>query len=83
MRNMFPDRKVVERIRRQYPKGCRVELIEMNDPYRKLQPGEKGVVRFVDDIGTVFVDWNCGSGLGVVYGEDHIRRITEEDSHVE
>lgn len=83
MRNMFPDEKVVERIRKQYPVGCRVELIEMNDPYRKLPPGEKGTVNFVDDTGTVFVDWDCGSGLGVAYGEDRIRKITEEDSHVE
>ena len=25
--------------------------------------------------GTVFVDWDCGSGLGVVYGEDYIRKL--------
>ena len=23
----------------------------------------------------LFVNWDCGSGLGVVYGEDHIRKI--------
>ena len=33
------------------------------------------MVDFVDDIGTVFVNWDNGSRLGVVYGEDVIKRI--------
>lgn len=73
--NNFPKSAAVERIRLAYPSGCRVELISMDDPYIKLQPGERGTVRCVDDIGTVFVDWDCGSSLGVAYGVDHIRRL--------
>ena len=57
------------------PQGTRVELINMNDPYTKLKPGDHGTVSMVDDTGTIFVNWDCGSGLGVVYGEDHIRKI--------
>lgn len=75
--NTFPSRKIVEMIRQTYPKGTRVELVSMNDPYTKLKPGDRGTVDHVDDIGTVFVRWDCGSGLGVVYGEDHIRKINE------
>ena len=73
--NGFPRKEVVERLRQQYPKGTRVELIYMNDPYTKLKPGDRGTVTMVDSIGTVFVRWDCGSGLGVAYGEDHIRKI--------
>lgn len=73
--NSFPSRKTVERIREQYPEGCRVELINMDDPYSRLSPGEQGTVNLVDDTGTVFVDWDCGSHLGVVYGIDHIRKL--------
>ena len=73
--NEFPSKETVERIRRMYPKGTRVELIHMNDPFSKLNPGDKGTVSMVDDIGTVHVHWDCGSGLGVAYGEDHIRKI--------
>ena len=73
--NSFPSKETVERLRAMYPKGCRVELIDMSDPYSKLKPGAQGVVIFVDDIGTVFVNWDNGSGLGVAYGEDHIRKI--------
>jgi hypothetical protein len=73
--NNFPSKATVERIRTAYPSGCRVELISMDDPYTKLQPGERGTVRCVDSIGTVFVDWDCGSGLGIAYGVDHIRKL--------
>ncbi|EOS23538.1 hypothetical protein C806_03044 [Lachnospiraceae bacterium 3-1] len=71
----FPDRETVERIRKMYPIGTRVELIHMDDPYSRLKPGDKGTVRLVDDTATVFVDWDCGSGLGIVYGEDRVRKL--------
>lgn len=65
-------------LREQYPKGTRIELIHMDDPYNtKLIPGSKGTVRCVDDIGTIHVQWDCGSSLGIVYGEDACKKITE------
>ena len=73
--NGFPSREVVERLRQRYPAGCRVELISMNDPYATLKPGDQGTVVAVDDIGTVHIDWDNGSGLGAAYGADVIRRI--------
>ena len=49
----FPSQDTVEQIRKAYPAGTRVELIEMNDPYNtKLEPGSRGTVRFVDSAGT-------------------------------
>lgn len=72
----YPTQEKVKRIRELYPIGCRVELVQMGaDPYSKLKPGEQGIVNHIDDIGTIFVSWNCGSGLGMVYGVDHIRRL--------
>lgn len=76
---VFPKREVVEAVRARYPVGTRVELVSMNDPYSKLKPGDRGTVRSVDDTGTVFVGWDCGSGLGVVYGEDEIRILEGGD----
>lgn len=73
--NKFPSKETVERIRQQYPSGTRVELVSMNDPYTKLKPGDQGTVRLMDDIGTVHINWDCGSTLGAAYGEDVIRRI--------
>ena len=67
----YIDEKTLKQLREQYPPGTRVELVHMDDPYnRKLVPGCKGTVRCVDDIGTIHVRWDCGSSLGVVYGED-------------
>lgn len=71
----IPDRAVVERIKAQFKPGTRVELIYMNDPYTNIPPGTKGTVKHVDDIGTIFVNWDCGSSLGVAYGEDKCRII--------
>lgn len=75
MLNQFPPRSVVERIRDHYPKGARVELLSMSDPYTALKRGDQGTVISVDDIGTVHIAWDNGSSLGAAYGEDHIRRI--------
>ncbi len=73
--NKFPSQKEIEQVRKTYPIGCRVELILMDDPYSRLSPGDLGTVSSVDDTGTVFVRWDCGSGLGVVYGVDRIRKV--------
>jgi hypothetical protein len=75
---IFPDKETVELVRKQYPIGTRVELVKMDDPYSRLKPGERGTVKSVDDTGTVFVSWASGSGLGVVFGEDVIRKVPAE-----
>ncbi len=40
-------KEIAERRRTMYPKGTRVELISMDDPYTKLLPGDKGTVETV------------------------------------
>ena len=50
--------ELLHELRKQYPKGIRVKLIKMNDPYNtKLAPGCLGTVRCVDDVGTIHVQW--------------------------
>lgn len=73
--NDFPSRETVEKIKKMYPVGSRVELIQMDDPYTSLKPGDRGTVRSVDDTGTVFVNWDEGSGLGIVYGVDRVQKL--------
>lgn len=75
MSNNYPSRETVEALRQQYPKGTRVELVNMDDPYTKLHPGDRGAVEMVDDIGTIFVKWDSGSSLGVAYGVDSIKKL--------
>ncbi len=74
---IFPRKETVDRIKKEYPAGTRVELISMNDPYAHIPEGTKGTVSCVDDTGTIHVNWDNGSGLGIVYGEDSCRKITE------
>lgn len=66
-------REVVERLKKQYPAGCRVELLRMDD-IQAPPIGTKGTVIGVDDIGSIMVRWDNGSGLSVAYGEDSCRR---------
>jgi len=51
-------------------KGDRVRLVRTSDPYAALIRGALGTVGFVDSLGTVHVDWDCGYKLGLVPGED-------------
>jgi hypothetical protein len=70
----FPSREVVERVRKAYPRGCRVELTCMDD--MQAPPiGTRGTVTGVDDIASIMVDWDNGSGLSVAYGEDSCRKL--------
>jgi hypothetical protein len=75
----FPNKEQVEQQRKTYLKGTRVELVSMSDPYTKLKPGDLGTVDFVDDTGTAFIIWDCGSHLGAVYGEDKIRLLSKAE----
>ncbi len=78
MNNNFSSRETVERIRTQYPVGCRVELVRMDDP-QAPPVGTKGTVRYVDDIGSLGIAWDNGSSLQVVYGEDLCRKLEGAD----
>ena len=69
--------KMLEQLKNSYPKGTRVRLIKMNDPYTKIEPGTLGTVTGVDDIGTIHVNWDSGSSLGVAFGEDECQKIEE------
>jgi hypothetical protein len=77
--NNFISKTALEARRARYKKGTRVELVSMTDPYTKLKPGNTGTVDFVDDTGTVFIIWDSGSHLGVVFGEDEIRLLSKAE----
>ena len=71
-------KEALQSLRDHYPKGTRVELVSMDDPFNtRLIPGCMGTVIAVDSIGTIHVAWDCGSSLGVVYGEDSCRKVAE------
>ncbi|OKL46997.1 hypothetical protein BSR28_06145 [Boudabousia liubingyangii] len=50
--------------------GRRIRLDDTSDPYTSLTPGAEGTINNVDDLGTIHVNWDNGSTLGLVPGED-------------
>ena len=72
----FPNKETVERIRREYSAGARVELVRMED-VQSPPVGTKGTVLGVDDTGSLLMRWDTGSGLIVVYGEDIVRKVDD------
>ena len=66
--------EVLAHLREEYPAGTRVELIEMNDPYREMPPGLKGTVQMVDDAGGIQINWDNGSTLAAIHGFDKIKK---------
>lgn len=71
---MFPSKEIVEAIRKNYPAGTRVELLEMDD-VQAPPIGTMGKVMGVDDTGSLMVNWDNGSGLNVVYGMDRVKKL--------
>lgn len=72
----FPSRDIVEKVRAEYPVGTRVELVQMDD-FQAPPVGTKGTVRGVDDTASIMVNWDNGSHLNVIHGEDTCKKITE------
>lgn len=50
--------------------GSRIRLVSTTDPYTELRSGDEGTVRLIDALGTVHVNWDRGSTLGLVPDED-------------
>ena len=76
-------RRLAESVKDMYPPGTRIALICMNDPYSPVSSGTRGTVRAVDDMGTIFPDWDNGRSLGVVPGEDVFRKLSQEEIEAE
>ena len=74
----IPNRQIIERLRSEYPAGCRVELLAMDD-IQAPPIGTLGTVIGVDDIGSIMVAWDNGSGLNVAYGEDSCRKVESNE----
>lgn len=79
---MFVKREVIERLRREYPEGTRVELLCMDD-VQAPPVGTKGTVLAVDDAGSLIMRWDNGSGLNVVFdGGDRVRKLNANKDEI-
>lgn len=70
----FPNKETVEKLRKEYPVGTRVELVSMDD-FQAPPLGTKGTVKSIDDTGSLLVNWDNGSGLSVIYGIDKVCKL--------
>ena len=58
----------VKQIKQKYKTGLKIELTRMYDYINPVPPKTKGVVDFVDDLGTIHVKWENNSTLGLTVG---------------
>lgn len=78
---MFPERKIIEGLKRNYPRGTRIKLIKMDDPHA-VPVGTLGTVTDVDDIGSLLVEWDNGQSLHLLYGEDACLKVNPEEERM-
>ena len=58
------------------------EIQNIKEKYDNTNPvpkGTKGIVDFVDDIGTIHMKWETGSSLGLIVGVDEFKVIGDVD----
>lgn len=66
-------KNTLERLQKQYPVGCWVELLQMEEA--AAPPiGTKGTATGIDSTGSIMVDWDNDSDLNVLYGIDRVRK---------
>ena len=75
----FPSKETVERVRRVFPPGTKVELLEMADG-QAPPVGTIGTVLAVDDCADLVMAWSNGSGLNVIFGVDRVRKVGDPDA---
>ena len=73
--NRIPSREQVERLRQRYPAGTRIVLHSMDDA-QAPPPGTMGTVVYVDDMGQLGVEWDNGSALSLIPGEDSFSKVS-------
>lgn len=72
---VYPSRARVEQIRASYPAGSRIALVNIDDSFTHLKPGDTGTVIGVDDAGQIMMRWDRGGSLSLIPDVDEFRRI--------
>ena len=70
----IPSENELNRIRREYPVGTIIELLEMSDT-QAPPVGTLGEVTGVDDAGDLLMRWATGSRLKIIISEDRFRKV--------
>lgn len=73
--NKYPERRFVERMKTEYPKGTLICVDNMADDPHPVKAGTKGTVICVDDAGTVHCSFEDGRQLGLIPQIDSFHKI--------
>ena len=67
----------VSSMKKIFTHGLRIKLESMRDPYA-VPDGTFGTVDYVDDAGQIHMNWDNGSTLALIYGEDIFQIIPDD-----
>lgn len=68
--------EVLKKLEEEYSKGTSVKLVQMDDAYSP-PVGTLGRVQHIDATGSIYVKWDNGSSLAVLYGVDRCVKVKE------
>ena len=69
-------RKLSKVYKMKFPKGTRIQLIQMGVDPQPIPLGKTGTIDFIDDLAQIHVSWDNGSTLALVPQEDLFRIIS-------
>lgn len=68
-------KKEIEKIKKIYIPGQKLELINLYSSFNVLLPGTKGMIEFIDDLGNIHVIWEHKRNIQLVVGIDEFKII--------
>lgn len=65
----------LQKLKNDYPIGCRIKLIHMDEEMFNMEDGLLGTVTSISGIGVIHVNWDNGRRVGLCYDVDLYRRV--------
>ena len=73
---VLPTEEITKVLRKRYPAGTRIRLLEMADDPNPVPAGTEGTVTGVDSEASLLVEWDNGRSLSVIHLVDRVEIIT-------
>lgn len=77
MNDFMMEMRMAKIYKERYPAGTRIEMLCMGSDPHPIEPGTRGTVVHVDDIGQIHMKWDNGRTLAIVPSEDAFKIIKE------
>ena len=73
----FPSKSYLEQLRKQYPKGTKLQMITMRNEKYPVPSGTIGEVTHIDDAGSIHMRCENGSSLALIPEIDSFQTVSE------